>query len=112
MIRQFIANGLVPYASQHGHVQFTVIRNRDFYSHPKIIGYYVGGRVQVVPLKGKNEKQILDMCERLRQRSGRPLTMKRFPHAMTTKKSYQGLWSPDTWTQYPKKSSTNDQPNA
>ena len=78
-----------------------MIETKDLLAHPKLVGHYVDGRVQVVPLKGKGEKEILSLCNRLRERTGKPLTMRKWALPQTTKKSYQGMWKADTWTQFP-----------
>ncbi len=102
--RNFIRSDLAKFAESHNHIKFNVVNSKDAHSHPKLIGYYVGGKVQVVPLRGKSEKEILDMCNRLRQRDGSPLSLSRWNKALTKKPSYQGEWSPEVWRQFPLKS--------
>lgn len=98
--RAFINEVLPTYAAQHSHIKFNIFEGSDKVTHPRLVGHYIDGK-QVVPLRNKSSGEIKAYCDRLRSRSGRKLSMKRWPEAVSRKKSFQGGWTPEANVQYP-----------
>lgn len=98
--RAFINDVLPTYAAQHPHIKFNIFEGSDKVTHPRLVGHYIDGK-QVIPLRNKNAADIKAFCERLRSRSAKNLSMKRWPEAISAKKSFQGGWTPEANVQYP-----------
>lgn len=70
------------------------IKQAETMSHPHIKVYYLNGACHKVDLKNKSAEEVLEIFEKMRQRTGRPMdSLKLWPAARTFRRSLQGQWN-------------------
>lgn len=91
-VREFIDNRVIDFAKQNPAVA-VYVRYRPR-RHPRLIGEFLNGNSQVVPVHNLSVEEVADFVSRLRTSSSGTKSTKLKKYWHTDRPSIQGNWSP------------------
>lgn len=100
-VRTWVDTQLRQAAEKYSNVKFNIIFSKDQFLHPRLTGYYLNGRTQRIVLRNRDEKDVGMLVQRLHDRSGGVMNMKRWATPKSQTPSFQGKWSNEMTRTFP-----------
>jgi len=100
-VRDFLkSNELANFVTKNEHLNIEVFLKRG--NHPYMSSTYINGYVKDQPLRNMEEVEVMDEFVKFNNALGRKALLHNSIKVVGAKKSIQGVWHDNMWSQYPK----------